>query len=245
MFVYGRNSVEEALKEHLRILRMVVLKEKRMKFIHLVDMATKEKIPVEVVSEKELMKLAGTQKHQGIALEIALPPTVYENENDFDGWDKLQRVLILDGITDTGNFGALLRSALLFGMDAVLVPEDHSARVTPQVIRASAGALYRIPLVYVRNIVTTTQRLKALGFSVYGLDMNGNEELGKIVFRNPLAIVVGSEDKGMRRMMRRSCDSIVRIPTTEKLDSLNASVATAVCLWEVYKQFFVQGGKSC
>ncbi len=235
VFVYGRNSVEEALSERLSIQRLVVEASKKGKYATLVAQARQKGIVVEFLSEREISRLAGTQKHQGIAAEIALPPTVYEEEERFSDWEKARVILMLDGLTDTGNVGAILRSALLFGVDVVVLPEDHSARITPQVIRASAGALYRLPVVYVRNIVRTTERLKEMGFRVYGLDMHGERILGGVDFVFPVCLVVGSEDKGMRRMMRRACDDMVRIPTTGKLDSLNASVATAVCLWEVYK----------
>jgi len=242
VFIYGRNSIEEALREQLSIQRLVLDSQKRSKFSSLVSYAARQGIPVQFVSAGELHRLSGTMKHQGVVAEIALPPTVYEEEEDFSGWEQAKVILMLDGLTDTGNVGAILRSALLFGVDVVVLPEDHSARITPQVIRASAGALYKLPVVYVRHIVRTTERLKALGFRVYGLDMHGTEQLGQVTFVSPLCIVVGSEDKGMRRMMRRSCDVMIRIPTTGKLDSLNASVASAVCLWEVYKH--QQGGLS-
>ncbi len=242
MFVYGRNSVEEALKDQIPIKRIVIERGKSQRFSPFVAQANAKGIVVEYASEHELMRLAGTQKHQGIIAEISLPPTVYEREEDFNAWEKVQTVLMLDGLTDTGNVGAIIRSALLLGVDVVVLPEDHSARITSQVIRASAGALYKQPVVYVRNIVRTTEKLKTMGFTVYGLDMAGDQFLGEVVFQKPLCIVVGSEDKGMRRMMRKSCDQMIRIPTTGKLDSLNASVAVAICLWETYKT--QKGGKS-
>ncbi|MFN4216577.1 MAG: 23S rRNA (guanosine(2251)-2'-O)-methyltransferase RlmB [Brevinematales bacterium] len=235
MFVYGRNSVEEALIEHLPIRRFVVETSKKGKYASLLSQAQQRNVVIEFLSDREISKLAGTQKHQGIAAEITLPSTVYEREELFSDWERVRVLLMLDGLTDTGNVGAILRSALLLGVDVVVLPEDHSARITPQVIRASAGALYRIPMVYVRNIVKTTESLKEMGFRVYGLDMHGEYRLDEVKFVFPLCLVVGSEHKGMRRMMRRACDELVSIPTTGKLDSLNASVATAVCLWEVYK----------
>ncbi|URA09097.1 23S rRNA (guanosine(2251)-2'-O)-methyltransferase RlmB [Thermospira aquatica] len=242
MFVYGRNSVEEALKDEIPIKRVVIEKGKSNRFLSQIQRAKAKDVLVEYASEYELVKLAGTQKHQGIIAEISLPPTVYEKEEDFTDWEKLQYVLMLDGLTDTGNVGAIIRSALLLGVDVVVLPEDHSARITSQVIRASAGAIYKQPVLYVRNIVRTTEKLKSLGFTVYGLDMFGEGTLGEVTLQKPLCIVVGSEDKGMRRMMRKSCDQMIRIPTTGKLDSLNASVAVAICLWEVYKT--QTGGRS-
>ncbi|MCX7883016.1 MAG: 23S rRNA (guanosine(2251)-2'-O)-methyltransferase RlmB [Brevinematales bacterium] len=241
MFVYGRNSVEEALRERVGLRRVVVEFSKKAKFASLVVRLQREGVGVEYLSAKDMSRLAGTQKHQGIVAEIDLPPTVYEDEDEFSGWEEAKVILMLDGLTDTGNVGAILRSALLLGVDVVVLPEDHSARITPQVIRASAGALYHLAVVYVRNIVRTTERLKQRGFCVYGLDMRGDRVLGAITFTKPLCLVVGSEDKGIRRMMRKACDGMIRIPTTEKLDSLNVSVATAICLWEVYTQ--LSGGQ--
>lgn len=235
MFVYGRHSIEEAFAERLTIQYLIVDFEKRQKYSSLLSRAQKESIDIRFLPQREISRLAKTHKHQGIAAYIVLPPTVYEDEKDFSGWEKAKIILVLDGLTNTGNVGAIFRTALLLGVDVVVLPEDHSARITPQVIRASAGALYKLAVVYVRNVVRTTEMLKAMGVRVYGLDTQGKSMLGEIDFTFPLCIVVGSEDKGIRRMMRKECDVMISIPTTRKLDSLNASVATALCLWEVYK----------
>lgn len=242
MFIYGRNSVEEAIEEKIKICRILMDRDRKAKFSLLFTNAQRAGIPIELVSERDLARESGSQKHQGIVAEIELPPTVYEREEDFSRWESCSVVLMLDGLTDTGNVGAIIRSALLFGVDVVVLPEDHSARITPHVMKASAGSIYRIPVVYVRHIVRTTEMLKERGFTVYGLDMYGEERLGQVKFAGPICVVVGSEDRGIRRMMKRTCEHMIRIPTTGKLDSLNASVATAVCLWEIYKQR--QGGNT-
>lgn len=235
MTVYGRNSVEEALEEGLELTEAVIEREKMEAFSRLSARLKEKGVPVRLADFRALEKISGSRKHQGICAVMKTPGNVFEDENRFDKWEDLRTVLALDGITDTGNLGAILRSALLFGCDAVVLPNDNSARVTPQTIRSSAGALYKIPLVYVNNLNTALEKLKAMDFMVYGLAGESKTPVSSINFGDRTCLVVGSEREGLRRSVKRSCDALVSIPTTRRLDSLNASVASAVALWECYR----------
>ncbi len=145
-------------------------------------------------------------------------------------------VLILDGIKDVGNLGAIIRSALLFNVDYCILPKDNSAAVNEAAAKRSAGAVFSEPIVYVTNVVRTIDKLKELGFWVYAADMNG-ERIDSIEFAKRSVIIMGEEGRGVRRLVRENADMIASIPTNDKLDSLNVSVSTAVILYEINRQF--------
>jgi 23S rRNA (guanosine2251-2'-O)-methyltransferase len=144
--------------------------------------------------------------------------------------------LILDGVVDPQNLGALVRTAVCAGLGAVVLPKDRAARPGPAVSRASAGALEYARVVVVPNIVATIQALKPLGLWIAGLDKNEGKPLFASDLSGPLAIVVGAEGKGIRPLVRRHCDFLVAVPQTGPIDSLNASVAGAVVIYESWRQ---------
>ncbi len=236
MTVYGRNSIEEAVTEGVELIEILVDRAKSDRYANLLAEAKRKGIEVRYVADADLAKASRSQKHQGIVATLRLPANVVENATDETDYSAYTSVLALDGITDTGNFGAIVRSALLFGADAVILPNDNSARVTPAAIRASAGAIYRQPIFYVNSLNTHIDLLHAAGFTVLGLEGRGGASLGTIDLPEKVCLVVGSEREGIRKSVRKRCDELVSIPTTGKLDSLNASVAAAVGLWEIYRQ---------
>ena len=237
MTVYGRNSIEEALEEKLKISALYIDITKKQKFEKLTERLKNIGVFPQWKDTRAMDKIAKTRKHQGIAAEINLPHNIVEEfEGEFD-FKTFPKILSLDGITDVMNLGAIIRSALLFDIDAVVLPQDASARITPAVIRASAGAVYHQPVFYIKNLNYFIDELHEAGGCAYGLaDSPESETLETLELSLPFCIVIGSERKGMRKSVRKKCDSIVRIPTTGKLDSLNASVAAAITLWEVYKK---------
>jgi 23S rRNA (guanosine2251-2'-O)-methyltransferase len=145
-------------------------------------------------------------------------------------------LLILDGVVDPQNLGALMRTAVCAGMGAVVLPKDRSARPGPAVSRASAGALEHARLAVVTNIVATIQALKPLGLWIVGLDKDDGQPLFASDLSGPLAIVVGAEGKGIRPLVRRHCDFLVAVPQVGPIDSINASVAGAVVIYESWRQ---------
>ncbi|MGL5955562.1 MAG: 23S rRNA (guanosine(2251)-2'-O)-methyltransferase RlmB, partial [Brevinema sp.] len=192
---------------------------------------------VSFIAEKELDKISGTQKHQGIAAEMSLPENIITEEQHYErNYHAINRILLLDGITDTGNLGAILRSALLLGADLVLLPKDNSARITPQTIKASAGAIYKIPLAYVDNLKTEIEMMKAEHFEVLALASESKTSLYSFKSqKEKTALVLGSEREGIRKGIKSLCTEKVSLPSTKKLDSFNVSVAAALAmnaLWE-------------
>ena len=193
-------------------------------------------VPVREVLPAQLASMAGTESHQGFAARVSafvcedlaavLPPPA--------GGPAL--LLALDSIQDPHNLGAVLRSALCAGVQAVIVPKDRSAPPTPAVSRISAGALEHTRLVQVTNLVRSLKLLKARGPWVAGLEREAQATVFSTDWTMPLVLVVGGEGKGMRPLVTKTCDLLVSIPQAGPLDSLNASVAAAVALYEIFRQ---------
>ena len=152
-------------------------------------------------------------------------------------------VLVLDGLVDPRNVGALIRTALCVGVTGVILPKDRSVSMTPAVSMASAGALEHIRLARVTNISETLKQLKFTGFWVAGLDPSVEQSIFEVDLSGPLALVVGSEEKGIRLLVKKNCDFLVSIPQKSRVDSLNVSVAGAVALYETFRQRQAVTGK--
>jgi 23S rRNA (guanosine2251-2'-O)-methyltransferase len=197
--------------------------------------AESRRVPVREVLPAQLTSMAGTESHQGLAarvsafacedLAVLLPA---------GGGPEL--FLALDSIQDPHNLGAVLRTALCAGVQAVIVPKDRSAPPTPAVSRISAGALEHTRLVQVTNLVRSLELVKARGLWVAGLERQARATVFSTDWTMPLVLVVGGEGKGMRPLVTRTCDLLVSIPQAGPLDSLNASVAAAVTLYEIFRQ---------
>jgi 23S rRNA (guanosine2251-2'-O)-methyltransferase len=194
------------------------------------------RIPVREVLPAQLSSMAGTESHQGVAARVS----VFACEDLADlppaGSSGPELFLALDSIQDPHNFGALLRTALCAGVQAVIVPKDRSAPPTPAVSRVSAGALEHTRLVQVTNLVRSLELLKARGLWVAGLERQARATVFSTDWTMPLVLVVGGEGKGMRPLVTKTCDLRVSIPQAGPLDSLNASVAAAVTLYEIFRQ---------
>lgn len=184
--------------------------------------------------------------HRGIVMVVEGAPEKAENDVDFDSWiasskpleNEKQTVIVLDSVTDPHNVGAIIRSCDQFGASLVVMPARHSANDFSDneiIARSSAGASAYVPVSVVTNLVRAVQQLKDAGFWVYGADAGG-ENVTKLNFPAKTCIVMGSEGKGIARLLEEQCDSIVSIPTCGKIDSLNVSVAAGVLLYEVYRQ---------
>jgi 23S rRNA (guanosine2251-2'-O)-methyltransferase len=208
------------------------------RIVELQSLAQARGIPVQSASAEILAKRCGDDRHQGVAAEVSpftftalgsvLPPTAEVRQDAF--------LLALDSILDPQNLGAILRSALCAGIEAVILPKDRSVRPTPAVSKASAGALEHTRLVQVTNLANTLADLKAGGFWVAGTDVGSGKSLFESDLTGPLVIVIGSEGKGMRPLVRRRCDLLLTIPQAGAIGSLNASAAGAVVLYEAFRQ---------
>ncbi|MGL4677154.1 MAG: 23S rRNA (guanosine(2251)-2'-O)-methyltransferase RlmB [Brevinema sp.] len=232
MIVYGRNSIEEALLEKLQLSQVWIDEEKGDKYPGLKRLLREHNIPVRFITGRELDKISDTQKHQGIAAEMILPNNIITEDQPYErNYHNINRVLLLDGITDTGNLGAIIRSALLLGADLILLPKDNSARITPQTIKASAGAIYKISLAYVDNLKTEIDLMKAENFDVLALASESKISLYSFkTQKEKTALILGSEREGIRKGIKSLCTEKVSLASTKKLDSFNVSVAAALAM---------------
>ena len=183
-------------------------------------------------------RMTGGGRHQGVAARYKAPPAKTEAELPalIEAAGREALFLVLDGVTDPHNLGACLRSAEAAGVAAVIVPKDRAVGMTPTVRRASAGAADRVPFVAATNLSRAVRVLKDAGVWLTGLDSEAPTSLYSVDFNGPVAIVMGSEGEGMRRLTREACDHLGHIPMRGQVESLNVSVATGVVLFEVLRQ---------
>jgi 23S rRNA (guanosine2251-2'-O)-methyltransferase len=235
IYIYGRNSVREALTEEAeRIDKIFVRDSVRDEQISTIfDMASQNRIPISHVPGSKLFELVGKVNDQGV---VALMSAI--SYQDFGEWlntvdtSTYPAILLLDEIEDPGNFGAILRTAAAAGMSAVLVPKHRQAPVNAMVYKTSAGTAGRIPIVRVGNLNQAILKLKDAGFWIGGLDMKGEQFLWKLEVDRPLAFVIGSEGSGIRQKTLEHCDYIFNIPMENNVESLNVSVSAALLCYE-------------
>lgn len=217
----------EALRDGLAT-EVLVAKGVEEKFVReLKDLAVR----VRWVSRIELDQLVGTTQHQGIVAEVSEPRWSHADDIVEAGGDNLLLVL-LDGITDPRNFGAILRSAEVLGADGVIVEERRSAPLSAVVAKTAAGATQHLPVAQVKNLPRFIASLKERGVWVYGAAGEASQDVRQTDFSGKVALVIGAEGEGMRRLVREQCDVLVSIPVRGKIQSLNASVAAGILLHE-------------
>ena len=239
--VTGRNSVVEALRADIPATTLYVATrievDDRVKEI--LNLATKRGLPILEVMRPELDRLAGFDSvHQGVALKV--PP--YEYAHPMELLDtvisrgQVPLFMALDGITDPRNLGAIIRSVAAFGGQGVIVPQRRSVGLTAAAWKTSAGAAARTPVAMAANLTQTLKAFKERGVFVLGLDGDGDVELPGLTWaKEPLVIVVGSEGKGLSRLVTETCDAVISIPISASTESLNAGIAASVTLYEISK----------
>jgi len=227
--IAGLHSVREALKNRREIERIVVAKGLGgPKVQEIVDLAREGRVPLRFEPREQLDRLAQGSSHQGVvALAAAFR---YSTVGELDPAAKL--VVVLDGVEDPHNLGAIARTAHCAGAAAVIIPERRSAGVTDTVTKAAAGALEYLAVVRVGNINRGLEELKERGFWTYGLDERGAENYDTVAYHTPTAIVLGGEGHGLHEQVKKRCDALVRIPLAGRIPSLNVSVAAGVVLFE-------------
>jgi len=238
--VVGRNPVLEALRAGLPVRTLYAAdgadRDARQRDIF--AFAAEHSIPMLAVTRPELDKLTGGAVHQGVALR--LPNFEYADADELLGdalvadTDQDALLVALDGITDPHNLGAIIRSAAAFGAHGVVIPSRRSASMTAAAWKSSAGAAARIPVAKTGNLNQFVERAQRAGYMVVGLAGDGTSEVADAPgLTGPTVLVVGAEGEGLSRLMRDRCDALARIPITEGIESLNASVAAAIALYEV------------
>jgi 23S rRNA (guanosine2251-2'-O)-methyltransferase len=177
-------------------------------------------------------------RHQGVVANAAAPKVYSESELEdlLESLPDSPFLLILDGVTDPHNLGACLRSADAAGVHAIIAPKDRAASLTPVAIKVSSGAAQTVPFVQVTNLARCLRDLKERGIWLVGLDGHAEETLFDRDLKGPLAIVMGAEGQGLRRLSKEHCDFLVKIPMVGSVESLNVSVATGICLFEALRQ---------
>lgn len=204
----------------------------------LVQQAGQSGVRITMSQREELDRRIGSGNHQGI---VALCDMPRPHDEDFlDGLiadpDHSLLILVLDGVQDPHNLGACLRTADAVGVDAVIIPKDRSVSITPTVVKVASGAAYTVPLVSVTNLSRTMYHMQAAGVWFVGTDGAATQSLYELNLTGSIGIVMGAEGSGLRRLTKEKCDFLVQLPMLGSVESLNVSVATGICLYEVLRQ---------
>jgi len=236
----GIHAVREALEAGSVFDRIVIAKGRQDSRIEdIVQLARERGIAVRFEDRGQLDRLANSRDHQGVVAIAAARSAVtlediLEHANQSKGQHGL--IVLLDGVEDPHNLGAIVRTALAAGAHGVVIPERRAAGLTDTVARASAGALAHLPIAKVTNLARTMEELKEAGYWLVGLDENGEKSYTEVDYTSPTGIVMVSEGKGLHELTRKRCDFVVSLPTTGPVKSLNVSVATGVVLFEAVRQ---------
>jgi 23S rRNA (guanosine2251-2'-O)-methyltransferase len=238
--VYGIHAVESILKNRPeQVLTVWFVRERHDKRLQtLQHMAEKLQIGVQSAHAKKLNELAGDTHHQGVVAEyrVARPWTEAELIEKLEQAEKDCLLLVLEGIQDPHNLGACLRTADAAGVFAVVIPRDKAASITPIVRKVACGAAENVPVVMVGNITRLLETLKPLGIWIKGAAGEAKDSIFQTDFTGKIALVLGAEGTGLKRITETACDSLFSIPMKGTVESLNVSVATGVCLYEALRQ---------
>jgi 23S rRNA (guanosine2251-2'-O)-methyltransferase len=239
--LYGVHPVLEALQAERRHIRQVLISAQRRgaEVQRIIALAERRGIPVVTVERAQLQQLLGHRAHQGVVALTA--PQVYQPWAEVITYITAtpgpHTLMCLDSVTDVGNFAALIRSAAAFGVHAIILPRHEAVPLTPAVAKRSAGAIERMSIVRVVNIVRALDELKQHGFWVYGADIHAALTVAQVAWPERVVLVLGAESGGIRRLVRERCDSLVRIPMHARTNSLNVATAGAIILayrWDHY-----------
>ena len=238
--IYGRNSVLEVLTGGKRKIFRLVIADSTSghKIEQIKKVAAKQRIALYQWNRKKIDSLCGTDQHQGVAVIIS-QRKVCNLKDIFHNIEQKQEVpflLILDRVEDPRNLGALIRTAEAVGVHGVIISKHESCGITPTVAKASAGAIEYIPIVQVSNVAMVCDQLKEKGVWLFGADPGGKTYWSDADFTIPLAILLGSEGRGLKNILKKKCDFLISIPMKGCISSLNAATAGGVFLYEVVKQ---------
>lgn len=227
--IYGRKPVIDAIDSGVKIYRAYIIKQNSKIVDEIINKLKKANVEINFVDKRFFDKI--DMNHQGVMVEAE--PFSYKDLSDLSNY---QRLIILDQIEDPHNLGAIIRSAESFGFDGVIIPERRSASVSPIVYKTSAGAINNINVIMVKNINRAIEETKEAGFWVYGLAGEASSPIDKTDLKGKVCLVVGNEGKGLSRLVRENCDILINIPMKGFVNSLNASVASAIAMYEVLRQ---------
>lgn len=239
-YVYGLHAVQAMLERAPRRVRQLKVQRGRLdaRMQALLDLAGSEALDVERVMPDELDRLADGGVHQGV-VAVVTPSQLWSEEmlgHLLDKDEDVPLLLVLDGVTDPHNLGACLRSADAAGAQAVIIPKDKSATLSPTVRKVACGAAETVPLVAVTNLARTLKQLQQRGLWVVGTAGEADQLLYEVDLKVPTVIVMGAEGTGMRRLTREHCDYLAKLPMAGTVSSLNVSVTAGICLFEAVRQ---------
>lgn len=238
-YVYGFHTILVLLEKSPYLIQVIFIQKDKhdQRLQQLLKLATEHDIAIQKINKEKLDKLSDTQNHQGVIAQVAKTKNISENLEEFlEHLKEPAFLLILDGVQDPHNLGACLRSANAAGVHAVIAPKDRAVGVTPVVRKVASGAAELTPFFTVTNLARTINDLKNRGIWVFGATEHTTESLFAMDLTGPIAIVLGAEGSGLRRLTTESCDKIFCIPTVGEIKSLNVSVAAGVCLFEALRQ---------
>ncbi|WP_196141015.1 23S rRNA (guanosine(2251)-2'-O)-methyltransferase RlmB [Aliikangiella sp. G2MR2-5] len=237
--IFGIHSVESfLLRSPERVLQLFIQKSRNDKKVEKIESLAKDAgIHIQLVDKRKMDDWV-RGNHQGVIAEVQIVDAKMNEEQLYELVDKKKDLLllILDGVTDPHNLGACLRTADAAGVDALVVPKDKSAHLTPVARKVACGAAEFVPLVTVTNLARTLRKLKDHYVWIVGTAGEATENIYQVKFSGPTALVMGAEGDGMRRLTRENCDQLIKIPMAGSVSSLNVSVATGVCLFEIARQ---------
>ncbi|HIT37757.1 MAG TPA: 23S rRNA (guanosine(2251)-2'-O)-methyltransferase RlmB [Candidatus Onthousia faecipullorum] len=231
MLVYGRNVAERIFKDEKLLKKVRKLKIEEKYYLKIQNsLGEFAKSKVKLARKSEIDNLT-KENHQGIIIDMEdyqYTPLSKILEKEYD------KVLILDHILDPHNFGAIIRTAVAAGFNAIIIPNDRQVLVNSTVVKTSVGAVFDIDIVLVTNLNNTIKTLKDNGFWIYGTVMDG-EDYTSVDYNGKVCLIIGNEEKGMSKLVKESCDFLITIPISSKIDSLNASVAAGILIYEVVR----------
>ncbi len=236
----GIHAVKEALEARRPIDRIAIAKGRQdTRVEEIVQLARQQGVPLRFEDRGQIDRLANSKDHQGVvALAAARAAATLEDilANANAGQGQVGLIVLLDGVEDPHNLGAIVRTTLAAGAHGVVIPERRAAGLTDTVARASAGALAHLPVAKVTNLVRTMEELKEAGYWLVGLDEQGDKNYTEVDYTSPVGIILGGEGQGLHDLTRKRCDFVVSLPTAGPVKSLNVSVAAGVVLFEALRQ---------
>ncbi len=232
MYVYGKNVAKELFNNNKTIYKAYL--QENLKGSNIDNMLTKNNVKTAYLSKKDLDKIT-KENHQGVILEID-DYNYYSLDEALKNASSNPFIVILDHIEDPHNFGAIIRTCEAAKVDFIIIPKNRSASVNATVMKTSAGALSNVKIVMVTNLNNTIKKLKDFGYWIVGTDMDTNVSYDDLDYDMPICLIIGSEGFGMSKLVKDNCDFIVSIPMYGKVNSLNASVASAIIIYEVLEK---------
>ena len=238
LYIAGTRAVLEALESNVSINKIFTIKQKQEYkeiYKHIFSEAKNQGIPIQYVPKEKLDYLF-KGNHQGIIAEAS--PIKYLDLNDFlENLKKDQPLLLLlDGITDVRNFGAIARTSLAAGVDGIIIPQGGNVQITDDAIKSSAGALLKIPVIRVIHLKDAIYQLRSYDFSILAAIEKAQKSIYEADFKKPIGLILGNEEKGIQPSLLKLCDEILKIPIIGNIDSLNVSVSAGIIIYEIFRQ---------